>query len=150
MTPTEADSYFVDTAVIAYALGGEHDMRRPCQRILRGAGDGALELHASVEMIQELLFHRMRKVDRTAALAQARGAAEICDLHPFDTAVLHRSFDVVALYPPIRGRDAVHAATALEVGITTMISPDRAFDAVAGLTRRDPHDIAATMAASTA
>ena len=38
----------------------------------------------------------------------------------------------------VRGRDAVHAATALAYGIDTIASSDPAFDGIPGLRRIDP------------
>lgn len=128
----------VDTAVFAYALGGDHPLRRPCQAILAAAGDGRLELHASVEMVQELVFHRMRKTDRHSAVGQARDAAILCVLHDFDRAVLTRTIELIDTTARLGGRDAVHAATALQHGLDTVISPDAAFDVVPGLTRLGP------------
>jgi predicted nucleic acid-binding protein len=128
----------VDTAVLAYALGGAHPMQEPCERLIEAAGAGEIELHASVEMIQELLFHRMRKTDRQAALDQARDAAALCFLHDFDQAVLARALALVDSHPTLGGRDAVHAATAVEHGLAVIVSPDRAFDGIAGLRRSEP------------
>lgn len=133
-------AYLVDTAVFAYALGGAHPMKRPCQAVLSTAGAATIELHASTEMVQELLFHRMRRIDRSAAAAQARDAAALCVLHDFDEAVLYRSIELVATSPVLGGRDAVHAATALQHGLEAILSPDRDFDVVAGLRRVDPAD----------
>lgn len=135
----------VDTAVLAYALGGEHALRAPCRRIVAAAVDGQLELHASEEMIQELVFHRLRRTDRVAAVRQGRDAAELCLLHAFDDDVLHRALDLIATTDSIRGRDAVHAATALRHGLTTVVSPDPAFDDVPGLTRIDPATLVDTL-----
>ncbi|ROS75277.1 type II toxin-antitoxin system VapC family toxin [Cellulomonas sp. PhB143] len=128
---------FVDTAVLAYALGGEHAMRGPCRALLEAAARGDVELHASVEMVQELLHHRLRRGDRAAAVAQARGAAAACVLHPFDADVLARAVDLVE-QAGLGGRDAVHAATALQHGFAALVSPDRDFDAVPGVERLDP------------
>jgi len=133
-------AFLVDTAVFAYALGGSHPMKQPCARLVAAAGDGDIELHASVEMIQELVFHRMRKTDRHTAVRQARDAATVCVLHDFDEAVLHRMLELIATSESLGGRDAVHAATALYHGIPSILSPDHAFDAVAGISRTDPAD----------
>jgi uncharacterized protein len=130
----------VDTAVLAYALGGAHPMKQPCEEIVRAAGAGTLELHASVEMIQELLFHRMRRTGRAVAAGQARDAAALCALHDFDDHVLSRALDLVASSKTLGGRDAVHAATALQHGLLEIMSPDRAFDGIDGLRRIDPSD----------
>lgn len=41
-------------------------------------------------------------------------------------------------YPALSARDAIHVATCLHQGITEILSPDRAFEAVPGLRRIDP------------
>ncbi len=128
----------VDTAVLAYAVGGEHHLRASCQRLVAAAGAGAVELHASVELVQELLFHRLRMTDRKTAVAQARSAAALCFVHDFDGPVLERAVTLVAQSATLGGRDAVHAATALVHGIGVIASPDRAFDGIDGLRRVTP------------
>ena len=76
----------MDTSVFAYALGGEHPQREPCRAFLRESQ--GLELHASVEMVQELTFHRLRKTDAVTAVEQGRLAGRTCVLHAFDERVL--------------------------------------------------------------
>jgi predicted nucleic acid-binding protein len=126
---------YLDTAVLAYALGGAHAEREPSRAVLAAAAQGRLEVHVSVEVVQELLFHRMRRTGTAEAVAQARAAAAACVVHPFDGDVLELSSSLVLATPELRGRDAVHAATALHAGVPTLISPDPAFDAVVGITR---------------
>lgn len=41
----------------------------------------------------------------------------------------------------VGGRDAVHAATALEAGISVIVSPDSDFDGIDGLSRIDPKSL---------
>ncbi len=131
---------WIDTSVLAHAAGGPHEQRDPCRRIVVAAASGGVELHASVEMVQELLFHRLRRVPRPEAVAQARFAADLCVLHPFDAAVMSRALELVAV-SSLGGRDAVHAATALGAGFTEIVSSDRDFDAAPGLARRDPTEL---------
>ena len=123
----------VDTSVFAYALGGEHPQREPCRAFLRESQ--GLELHASVEMVQELTFHRLRKTDSVTAVEQGRLAGRTCVLHAFDERVLDAALGLIR-DGTVRGRDAVHAATAMLAGIPTIVSTDPAFDAV--LDRLDP------------
>lgn len=130
---------FVDVGVFVYLLGPEHPQQAPCLALLAAAGRGDLELHASVEMIQELVFHRLRRVDRTGAVAEGRAAARLCTLRPFDAAVLDKALELTAT-TSIGGRNAVHAATALLWGFDAIVSPDRGFDGVPGLRRLDPAD----------
>lgn len=130
-------AHLADTSVFAYALGGRHELRDPCRQVIEAATAGRVVLHASVEMVQELLHHRMRRTDRTTALRQARAAGELCVLHAFDPSVLARALDLVAT-TTVGGRDAVHAATALAHGIGTIISSDPDFDVVPDLVRVAP------------
>ena len=51
-----------------------------------------------------------------------------------DLAVLHRAADLYRSLP-VRPRDAIHAAAALEAGEREILSEDRVFDRVSGLHR---------------
>ena len=123
--------------VLAYAVGGDHPEREPCRAILTSAADARVELHASVETVQEFLFHRLRRDARPAAVRQTTRIRDLLVLHPFDLDVVDRMLRLVEGCG-IGGRDAVHAATALHVGFGSIVSTDRAFDAVPGLTRLAP------------
>lgn len=116
-------------------------MRLPCRDVLAHPG---LELHASVELVQEVVFHRMRRGDRADAVAVARLVADSCQLHDFDADVLRRALSLIA-EGGVGGRDAVHAATALAVGVGVIISPDADFDGIDGLTRIDPRNVDETL-----
>lgn len=131
--------YYVDTSVFAYALGGSHPERAGAQRVVEAATTGRIVLHASVQMVQELVHHRMRRAARETALRQARYAGQLCILYPFDATVLQHALNLIegsALW----GRDAVHGATALINGVPTLLSSDPDFDAVPGATRLAPSD----------
>ena len=127
----------VDASGFRYALGGEHELRSPCREVLANQG---LELHASVELVQEVAFHRMRRGYRADAVAVARLVADSCQLHDFDAGVLRRALSLIA-EGGVGGRDAVHAATALEAGISVIVSPDPEFDGIDGLSRIDPRSL---------
>jgi len=128
---------FLDTTVLVLALGGEHEQREPCRAVLAAGQSGVVELHVSVEAVQELLHHRLRRTDRATAVSQARRFLAGLRLHPFDTTVLSRALDLAA-HSDVRGRDALHAATALEHGFVEIVSTDRDFDGVPRLRRVDP------------
>ncbi|MGC5616729.1 type II toxin-antitoxin system VapC family toxin [Georgenia sp. Z1491] len=128
---------FVDTAVLALAVGGHHPLREPCRALLHAAAAGDVELNISTEAIQELLFHRMRRGDRGVAVSLVRDVRTMCRVHAFDDTIVSRMLDLVAA-GGVGGRDAVHAATALEQGFDAIVSPDRDLDGVPGLRRLDP------------
>jgi predicted nucleic acid-binding protein len=130
---------FADTAVLALAIGGEHEHRASCRALLAAASAGQVELHVSVEALQELLFHRTLRAGRDAGVADVRDCIRICRVHSFDTTVLARSVDLVAV-THLRGRDAVHAATAMLHGFTEIVTTDADFDGLPELARLAPDE----------
>lgn len=131
----------IDANVFLYARGRAHDYREACRAVLWTAAEGSIRLEASVEVVQEFAHVLMRRgVDRSAAVTQAREVGAQCLLHAFDEEVLTRVLTLVADHPTLGMRDAVHAATALGAGIEQVVSADRAFDDVEGITRVDPLD----------
>lgn len=128
---------FVDPSVLLLAVGTEHRWREPCRRVLESAAAGQLGIHLSVEGGQEFLFHRLRRTDRARAISEFKLVDDLAVWHPFDVDVLRKSRDLVAA-GHARGRDAVHAATALLSGFTSIVSCDADFDNVPGLERLDP------------
>ena len=130
---------FIDTTVLTFALGNAHPAQEGCRHLLQSAAAGEVELHASTEAIQELLHHRMRRGPRTDAISETRVAAEVCRLHAFDALVLTKALELVEL-TTVRGRDAVHAASAVCHGFDHIVSLDSDFDGIVGLRRVDPAD----------
>lgn len=128
---------FVDTAPLLYAVGGEHRHRAACRRLLHSAQGGEVELHASVEVVQEFLFHRLRRTTREQAAQATRDVRDLLVLHPFDREVADVMIDLVEA-TGVGGRDAVHAATALTVGFDHIVTTDPDLDAVPGLRRLAP------------
>ncbi|MDR0626719.1 MAG: type II toxin-antitoxin system VapC family toxin [Bifidobacteriaceae bacterium] len=133
----------VDTSVLLYAIGAPHPLRDDCAKVLRLLATGEVEGYASVEMIQEALHHRLRVSGaRAASVKQCSDIEALVTLLPFDVRVLHRAMELVkGGGGGVRGRDAVHAATALVYGIDQIISTDPAFDRVPDLTRLAPGDL---------
>ena len=138
---------FVDTAVVMYAAGGEHQLRDPSRRVLSDIAAGRLQGVISAEVIQEIL-HRFISIRRPdAGEAAATEAMEVfAPVLPITHALMRRVPALVLRYPSLQARDLVHVATCIHEGITEIISPDRAFDDVTELRRID----LATFAASSA
>ena len=123
---------FVDANVLVFALGGTHVHRSSCRALLRAAESGRVRLHGSVEAIQECSFHRLRRTQRERALAETGALRRLVRVHAFDEAVLDRALGLLAM-TPIRGRDAVHAATALNAGFDHIVTTEADFAVVPGL-----------------
>jgi hypothetical protein len=91
-----------------------------------GAGSQG-RLHLSVEGGQEFLFHRLHVGSREAAVREFDALEGMVVWHPFDLETLRAPRDLIA--PRLlRGRDAVHAATAMQVGFEAILSADGDFD----------------------
>ena len=140
------DALLLDSAVAVHALGADSPYRNDCRAIVAAVSADRIRGYASVEMLQEVVHHRLRRTgDRALAAADGRSLAAFLTILNFDREVLDLSLELIER-TAIRGRDAVHAATALAYGIPTIVSPDRAFDGIAGITRLDPADFAASLA----
>lgn len=137
-------SVFIDSPVVLYALGKPHPLREPCRAVLAAAQRGELELHASVELVQEVTFHRLRTGGVEHAVGIGRLLLEACVLYPVTREVMARSLDLIER-SPVRGRDALHAATALEHGFTEIVTTDPGFVGVPGLGLTPPEQVITTL-----
>lgn len=130
---------FVDTAILMYASRAEHPLRAPSVEVLERIERGELDGVISVGVVQEIA-HRFLSL-RRPDLARDR-AIDALDLFapvlPITHTLMRRVPDLVAAYPGLPARDLVHVATCIHEGIGEIISPDRAFDAVAEVRRIDP------------
>jgi len=63
-------------------------------------------------------------------------------LHDVEGRDIELMLDLLARHERLGARDAVFAATALNRGIETIVTPDCDFDALPGLERIDPADTA--------
>ena len=128
---------FVDPSVLLLAIGGEHPLKASSRDLLSAAARGELRLHLSVKGGQEFLFHRTRRVGAAAAAREFDALDMSVVWHDFTIDVLRVARDLVAR-GDVRGRDAVHAATAMGAGFAAIVSADSDFDGIPGLARHDP------------
>ncbi|MFV0433816.1 MAG: type II toxin-antitoxin system VapC family toxin [Leucobacter sp.] len=128
----------IDADIVLYALSATDVRRDACRTFLAGLGHGDRYGYASTELIQEVVHHRLRiSGDRKQAVGEARKLAANLVVLNFDYEVLDLALDLIES-DAVRGRNAVHAATALAYGIPTIASTDTAFDSIEGITRIDP------------
>jgi len=129
----------LDSAVFIYAVGVEHHYRNSCRALVDGLARQAFDGEASVEAVQEFLHQRARRTgDRAQAASSAGHVSVLCVLHDVTVGDLRLALDLFRAHERLHARDALHAATALNRGIGTIISPDDAFEGVDGLQRLDP------------
>lgn len=128
---------FVDTAVIAYSRY-DAPQRAACTDLLRLVATGRLAATTSVLVLEELWHLEQR--GRPALPAGTTRAAHAL----FGTVLdLRAGHLLAALELPdsaLGTADRLHVAVALEAGCDTVITTDRDFDTVGGLSHTDPED----------
>ncbi|MEK6718915.1 MAG: type II toxin-antitoxin system VapC family toxin [candidate division NC10 bacterium] len=137
--------YFLDTNIFMYAAGREHPLKGPCVAILRRVAREEVEALTNTEVLQEILYRYRAIGERERGLHLARLAVDQVggEVLPVTLADMRRAFDLVTRYgTDIMARDAVHAATMLNNGLTHLISADSHFDVIEGVTRLDPRKAA--------
>jgi predicted nucleic acid-binding protein len=113
--------------------------------VLRRVAGEELDVVTNTEVLQEILYRYGAIGEAQRGLHLARLAVDQVggDILPVTLADMQMAFDLVARHgSAIRSRDAVHAATMLTNGLTHLISTDRHFDVLDGITRIDPQKAA--------
>lgn len=134
----------IDANLFIYAIGVDHPYRDASAAALQSVRAGDIEANVSTEILQEVLNLYHRRGQLTIGfqlfddLIRQFPAPYVVDLKTMMSARA-----ILELHPEIDSRDAVHAATALQHNLEGIISADRAFDRIEGLTRFDPKELAA-------
>ena len=137
--------YFLDTNIFIYAAGREHPLKASCVALLRRVAREELEVVTNAEVLQEILYRYRALGETQRGLHLARLAVDQVggDVLPVTLSDMQLAFDLVGRHgTSIKSRDAVHAATLLNNGLTHLISADGHFDAIEGITRVDPRKAA--------
>jgi predicted nucleic acid-binding protein len=129
----------VDTNVFIYARGRPHDYKEACARLSAELVRGDHDANIDTELLQEVLFFFWRRrlmSDGFAMFDQLRTGFP----SPFAVTLQEAGIarDVLSNHPTIAPRDAIHAAVVLAHGLEGIISTDRGFDSIPGVTRFDP------------
>lgn len=125
-----------------YAIGKDHAAKSACIGALKQVEGGAIQVVTNVEVFQELL-HRYYSLGRYEVAAQAfTNLKALCEqVLPVLESDLDRAYTLIHDQPQINVRDAIHTATMLNNGLHAIISTDKHFDAIPGITRIDPHTL---------
>ncbi len=133
----------IDANVPIYAGGREHPYRGPCARILSMAAAHPRSFVTDVEVLQEVI-HRslaLRRWDHGRSVL--RGFLELMygRIEPLYVGDVEMAATLADQYPGISARDYLHAAVMRRLGLERIISADRDFDRLPGITRLDPLDV---------
>ncbi len=131
---------FVDTNVPMYAGGGEHPLRGPALRVMEAISQRPAAFVCSAEVLQEILHRYLKQGLWARGHVVFEGFSELMleRIEPVlagDVELAARLADTVA---GADARDLLHAAVMQRLGVTRIISTDRGFDGIEGITRLDP------------
>lgn len=138
----------IDTNILMYDAGDDHPLRAPCQQIIRLIADGDLEAMTTPEAIQEFAHIYARRRGRRAAVQRATEYAELlAPLRLSEPEHLESGLQLWADNEELGAFDAILAAVALDTKYATIVSADRAFASVPGLTHvyPDHHGVASLL-----
>ncbi|MDP3063754.1 MAG: type II toxin-antitoxin system VapC family toxin [Chloroflexota bacterium] len=132
----------LDTNVFLYAAGRPHPYKEPCARLLEESSARIGEYAIDTELLQEVL-HVYRSRGELA-----RGLTAFDDLiAAFPNPIPIGRVEVVvtrrllAEYPALSPRDAIHAAVVQAHDLEGIITTDRTFREIRGLAVFDPNDV---------
>jgi predicted nucleic acid-binding protein len=126
----------VDSNIPMYLVGEAHPHKADAQYLLESLIAAGERLVTDAEVLQELL-HRYRAIDRADAIQPAFDAllAVVDDVFPVEAADVERARDVLLARWTLSARDAIHVAVMARHGVMRVLTFDRAFDQVPGITR---------------
>jgi predicted nucleic acid-binding protein len=127
---------FVDSNVPMYLLGDDRQLKIAARGVLEWLAEERKRLVTSSEVFQELL-HRYATGNRRDRLEPAfetlRGLVEEVLAVEGDDVLAAK--DLIHAHPRLSARDAIHVAVMRRHEIGEIVSFDRGFDAVSGITR---------------
>ncbi|MGH2674175.1 MAG: type II toxin-antitoxin system VapC family toxin [Actinomycetota bacterium] len=134
----------LDTNIFVYAQGRPGPFAEPCRAVLRRSEGEPEAYGVDVESLQELLDLYARRGAPAFGVRVVTGALDLFpDPFPISRAEIEEATDVFKGHRRLSPRDAIHAAVVFTYGLEGIVSADRGFDRVAGLTRFDPLELAA-------
>ncbi len=124
----------LDTTVLVYAVGDDHELREPARAIVEAVEDGSIQATTTVEAIQELVHVRARRRGRADAAGVGRAFATLLSplLQPAEESLL-AGLRLFERDEALGAFDAVLAAAAIEQKAEALVSADRAFAGIRGL-----------------
>jgi uncharacterized protein len=127
---------FLDANVPMYLVGGEHPRKVDAQLALERLAGERRQLVTSSEVLQEIM-HRYLSLGRRDWIEQAFDAvlSIVDDVFAVEQADVLAAKDLALAYQRLSARDAVHAAVMRQRQISEILSFDRGFDQISGITR---------------
>jgi hypothetical protein len=126
---------FVDSNIPMYLVGADHPNKPAARALLEQAIAEGEVLVTDAEVLQEIL-HRYVAIDRRDAIGPASEVllGVVDEVFPVERADVEQARGLV-MASPLSARDALHLAIMRRRGVDRVMSFDRAFDGLPGVTR---------------
>jgi predicted nucleic acid-binding protein len=126
----------IDSNIPMYLVGSAHPHKVDARRLLERLITDNRRLVIDAEVLQEIL-HRYVAIDRRDAIQPCFDVIlEVADeVIPITAETMSAARESVLGHPGLTARDAVHLAVMREHGIEEILSFDRHFDGLPGVTR---------------
>ena len=125
---------FVDSNIPMYLVGEYHSHKFDAQRMLELAVIANERLVTDAEVLQEILHH-YAAIDRRDAIQPALGVilALVDEVIPITRYDVEAARDIVLQSRGLSARDAIHGAVMQRHGIATIMTFDRGFAGLPGI-----------------
>ncbi len=136
---------FLDANVPIYAAGRPHALKAPCARVLELAAQRRSAFMTDAEVLQELLHRYLALRLWSQGQIVFRSFAQLMEerVRPVEAEDVELAASLAERHVRLSARDLLHIAVMLHAGVATIVSADRAFETVRGITRFDPAEVAA-------
>jgi uncharacterized protein len=126
----------VDANIPMYLVGDDHARKADVERILERFASEREPLVTDAEVFQEIL-HRYTAIRRGEAIEPAFDALRMMvgEVFPIEEADVMQAKDLLGTHPGLQARDALHVAVMRRRGVRQILTFDRGFEVVAGITR---------------
>ncbi len=126
----------VDSNIPMYLVGAPHTHKLDTYRLIDSALSAGERLVTDAEVLQEIC-HRYAAVGRLDIVQPAFDAilGVVDEVLAIDRGIAETAKDIVLGYASLSARDAVHVAVMRRHGIDRIMTFDRGFDTLPGVTR---------------
>jgi predicted nucleic acid-binding protein len=134
-----AEPLFIDANVPIHAAGTPHEYKVPCLDLMDALAAGKLHGVTSVEVLIEVVQHyaRRRRHDLASFVAD-RLVLAVEHVIGVDLRDIQEMTELLLQSDQLPARDALHIAVMQRHGLTHIVTADRHFAAVPGITALDP------------
>ena len=124
---------FLDTTVLVYAMGRAHPLRADCLNILRANASGQIEAQTTPTVIQEFVQFYAQRKPRKDAVRLGKDFMEVLTLVNPGHVDTEEALSLFAKYR-LAPSEATLVATAISSEASALVSADKRFHGIPGLT----------------